>query len=45
MHRKHGPLVLLLLFILLFLVGGGVAQLVAMTGLAYDIQRQTDSQE
>ena len=26
-HRKHGPAVLLLLFILLFLVGGGVAQI------------------
>jgi hypothetical protein len=25
-HKKHGPLVFLLLFILLFLVGGGVAQ-------------------
>ncbi|MBU0490611.1 MAG: hypothetical protein KKA73_18890 [Chloroflexi bacterium] len=27
-HKKHGPLVFLLLFILLFLVGGGVAQIV-----------------
>jgi hypothetical protein len=26
-HKKNGPLVLLLLFILLFLVGGGVAQI------------------
>jgi hypothetical protein len=26
-HTKHGPLVLLLLFILLFLVGGGIAQI------------------
>jgi hypothetical protein len=25
-HRRHGPLVFLLLFVLLFLVGGGVAQ-------------------
>lgn len=27
-HRKRGPIVLLLLFILLFLVGGGIAQVV-----------------
>jgi hypothetical protein len=26
-HKKNGPLVLLLLFILLFLVGGGIAQI------------------
>ena len=25
-HKRHGPLVLLLLFVLLFLVGGGIAQ-------------------
>ena len=26
-HRRNGPLVLLVLFILLFLVGGGIAQI------------------
>lgn len=30
-HKKHGPLVFLLLFILLFLVGGGIAQVVFFT--------------
>jgi hypothetical protein len=32
-HKKHGPLVLLLLFILLFLVGGGIAQLLVFLPL------------
>jgi hypothetical protein len=30
-HKRHGPLVFLLLFMLLFLVGGGVAQIVFFT--------------
>ena len=30
-HKKHGPLVLLLLFISLFLVGGGIGQIIFFT--------------
>jgi hypothetical protein len=31
LHKKHGPLVFLLLFVLLFLVGGGIGQVIFFT--------------
>ena len=41
LHRRHGPLVFLLLFILLFLVGGGVAQ-VLFFSVAYGAATRID---
>jgi hypothetical protein len=38
-HKKNGPLVFILLFILLFLIGGGVAQVVMFT-LAWAVATQ-----
>lgn len=41
MHKKHSPLIFLLLFILLFLVGGGIAQIIFFTiGWAFSTRIQ-----